>query len=133
MADAPLTASTAPRSAPPPDHPETAGDLARLISEADRRWWWTDDTFYRAVSEQLRTLQTATPSYRLTWIAGARPPAHPEPMTGVLTFASEAEAWDFFCAQASDAILGSLSKSLQIDCGRVQPPANLMDRIGEPS
>lgn len=70
-------------------------------------------------------LAEGLPTYRLTWIAGARPPAHPDPMTGNLTFRSEEAAWIFFRSLSPDARLVSLTKSITIDCGEVLPPADL--------
>jgi hypothetical protein len=73
-------------------------------------------------------IKHGTPRYRLTWIAGARPPVHPEPMTGCAIFLSEGQAWRSFRNMAPDALFVSLSKSVTINCGEVTPPADLADR-----
>lgn len=48
--------------------------------------------------------------YKLEWLAGARPPAHPEPMKGSATFEIEQAAISFFDSQADDAKLLSLTR-----------------------
>lgn len=48
--------------------------------------------------------------YKLRWIAGARPPVHPEPMNGSQTFSTEEKARAFFRSLASDAKFVSLER-----------------------
>lgn len=56
--------------------------------------------------------------YILEWMAGARPPVHPNPMRGRQSFRTPKEAIAFFKRQASDAQFLSLTKRVFIteDC-----------------
>ena len=70
--------------------------------------------------------------YKLVWIAGARPPAHPDPMRGRQTFDSFDAAAAFFADLASDAQFVSLSK-ITTDTTTVNVSDALRAAVGEPA
>lgn len=57
-------------------------------------------------------------TYILTWIAGARPPVHPNPMQGKQGFESPEAAYLFFKKQPADAQFVSLKEitTIEKDC-----------------
>jgi hypothetical protein len=58
-------------------------------------------------------VETST-RFHLEWIAGARPPAHPSPMTGKTTFGSFEDAVDHMRRQAEDAKFVSLVERVTV-------------------
>ena len=58
------------------------------------------------------TLVDTTQTFDLVWTAAARPPVHPEPMTGRQTFASFERAMRFMENQPDDAQFVSLHGNL---------------------
>lgn len=76
------------------------------------RHWESRAEKAEAEVERLREVaRDGSATFKLTWIAGARPPAHPEPMTGQQTFPTLEDATAFFSSLAEDAKFVSLTKT----------------------
>ena len=58
-----------------------------------------------------KPVATTSVSYKLQWLAGARPPAHPDPMKGSAAFDTSEAAMAFFSRLADDAKLISLTRT----------------------
>ena len=68
-----------------------------------------------ALKDAREALNQAAAQYRLTWIAGARPPMYPEPIIRRATFLTETDAWSFFRNREPDAQFVSLKKLVTIN------------------
>ena len=72
--------------------------------------------------------------YTLVWLAGARPPVHPEPMKGRQSFDSVDDALTFFKKLANDAKAISLTRvevtTSSVDLSNLLPAARLDPKGG---
>lgn len=116
-----------------PDHEPQPVAWQRRVKGRDLWQYIAPEEVYdqKLIGNEVRPLY-ATPSsagtvsvvrYRLEWLAGARPPSHPDPMKGSASFDTQEDALAFLSRLADDAKPLSLTRTETITTRVDLPPA----------